>query len=58
MTMPHTRKHNETSAEQQYPGAAVNAADKNKVSEKLEKERTCTLNNNPRNTEIGDSAKN
>ncbi len=33
------------------PGAAINKADDNKVSSKLEKERTCTLNNNPRNDE-------
>ena len=33
------------------PGAAINKADNNKVSEKLEKERTCTLNNNPRNND-------
>lgn len=32
------------------PGAAINKADNNKVSEKLEKERTCTLNN-PRNND-------
>lgn len=33
------------------PGAAINKADDNKVNEKLEKERTCTLNNNPRNND-------
>ncbi len=33
------------------PGATINKADDNKVSEKLEKERTCTLNNNPRNND-------
>ena len=31
------------------PGMAINKADDNKVTEKLEKERTATLNNNPRN---------
>ena len=31
------------------PGAAVDHANKNKVSEKLVDERTCTLNNNARN---------
>lgn len=36
-------------AEKEYPGAAVNKADKEKVSKKLVEERTCTLNNNPRN---------
>ncbi len=33
-------------ASQRYSGIAINQADNNKVSEKLEKERTCTLNNN------------
>lgn len=32
-----------------YPGVAINIADKDKVDSQLEKERTCTLNNNPRN---------
>lgn len=32
-----------------YPGVAVNRADENDVNRKLEKERTATLNNNPRN---------
>lgn len=40
-----------TKAEQDLPGAAVNAADKDKVNEDLVKERTSTLNNNPRNTD-------
>lgn len=33
------------------PGAAIDAADKDKTNEELVKERTCTLNNNPRNTD-------
>lgn len=33
------------------PGMAINKADDGKVSEKLEKERTATLNNNPRNND-------
>lgn len=39
-------------AERDYPGAAVNEADKKKVNKKLVDERTCTLNNNPRTGEI------
>lgn len=34
-----------------YPGVAIDLADDNKVTEKLEKERTQTLNNNPRNND-------
>lgn len=41
-----------TYAEANYPGAAVNEADHNKNTEKLHDERTCTLNNNPRNNEL------
>ena len=33
------------------PGMAINKADDGKVSEKLEMERTATLNNNPRNND-------
>lgn len=36
-------------ARQQYPGVAVNEADDGKVDKELVKERTRTLNNNPRN---------
>ena len=39
-------------AAREYPGAAVNMADQEKDTIKLEKERTCTLNNNPRNTDM------
>ena len=35
-----------------YPGVAVNSADNNKTERTLEKERTATLNNNPRNTDL------
>lgn len=38
-------------AREDLPGAAVNAADNDKVNEDLVKERTSTLNNNPRNTD-------
>lgn len=34
-----------------YPGTAINIADDEKVTVKLEKERTQTLNNNPRNND-------
>lgn len=36
-------------ASKKYPGVAVNEADDNKDTVKLQKERTCTLGNNPRN---------
>lgn len=39
-------------AAQDYSGVAVNIADDGKVSEKLEKERTCTLNNNRNNDQL------
>lgn len=32
-----------------YPGVAIDAADHDKVDEKLVKERTRTIDNNPRN---------
>lgn len=35
--------------EQMYSGVAVNQADGNKVDPELVRERTSTLNNNPRN---------
>ena len=34
------------------PGAAVDKADENKTTSAEVKERTCTLNNNPRNNDI------
>lgn len=36
-------------AADEYPGIAINDGDKNRVSDTLVKERTRTLNNNPRN---------
>ncbi len=36
----------------QYPGVAVNDADHNDVDGALERERTRTLNNNPRNSDM------
>ena len=44
-------KEKETQAPDFYPGADINAADDNKADTRLEKERTETLNNNPRNTD-------
>ncbi len=35
----------------QYPGTAVNAADKDRVSDKLVKDDVKDLNNNPRNSD-------
>lgn len=43
------RKQQRDDAEQQYPGVAVNKADDGEVDQKLVRERTKTLNNNPRN---------
>ena len=34
-----------------YPGAATDKGENNKVTEKLVKEGVCDLNNNPRNNE-------
>lgn len=53
--MKHTEKpktQKETLAEQDLPGAAVDAADGDKTTAKEVDERTCTLNNNPRNTDL------
>ncbi len=36
-------------ATDEYPGATIDSADKEKVDPALVRERTCTLNNNPRN---------
>ena len=38
-------------AEELYPGVDIDSADDNKVTECLERERTKTLNDNPRNTD-------
>ncbi len=48
------KKHDYTSAqaEQQFPGADVNKADKDKVSEKMVRDETRDLNNNPRNNDF------
>lgn len=35
----------------EFPGVAINDADDDKVSKKLVEERTCVINNNPRNSE-------
>ncbi len=39
-------------AEQTLSGAAIDIADGEKDTEALQKERTCTLGNNPRNNDI------
>lgn len=36
----------------EYPGVALDTADGNEVTEKLEKQSTKELNNNPRNTDM------
>lgn len=43
-----------TRAAEDYPGAAINVADSQKSDPALVKERTKTLNNNPRNTDDED----
>lgn len=40
---------NKTDNEKKYPGAAIDAADGEKVTPFLEKQYTKELNNNPRN---------
>lgn len=42
-------KGEQAKAEREYPGVAVNEADKDADTKELVDERTCTLNNNPRN---------
>ena len=39
-------------AERNYPGAAVDVANDNKVSREMVDEETCELNNNPRNNDL------
>lgn len=39
-------------AADKYPGVEINKADNGKTTERLEKERTETLNNNPRDNDI------
>lgn len=42
-------KAQQTSDQQQYPGVSVDVANNEKVNQKLTKEYTRSLNNNPRN---------
>lgn len=42
----------EIRAEETFPGAAINAADNDNVKNCEVKERTKTLNNNPRNNDM------
>lgn len=44
-------KKQEVKADNEYPGVAIDRADDEKVSKKLVKERTETINNNPRNSD-------
>lgn len=39
----------EEKAARKYPGVAIDRADDNRVDAQMVKDRTCTLNNNPRN---------
>ncbi len=43
------KRHEKTKAQENYPGIAINIADKDKVTPALVDERTKTINNNPRN---------
>ncbi len=45
----HTTHAEQTHASKTYPGVAVNQGNDNKNTEKLEKERTCIINNNRNN---------
>ncbi|MCM1483187.1 MAG: hypothetical protein NC043_02555 [Muribaculaceae bacterium] len=36
----------------EYSGVAIDIADDDKVTPELVKERTCTINNNPRNSDL------
>ena len=49
-----TKKTEKLNPADEYSGVAANEADDGKVTTKLEKERTRTLNNNPRNDEGGE----
>lgn len=42
-------KKEQVNAEKKYPGVAIDVADDEKVDKKTVRERTETLNNNPRN---------
>lgn len=46
------QKVNTDAAVENYPGVAVNIADNDKDTAKLVKERTETLNNNPRDNDL------
>lgn len=46
-----TKKELDEKALQDYPGAAIDVADKDKVDPALVKERTATINDNPRSDE-------
>lgn len=45
-------KETEVKPQDLYAGAAVDTADANKTTKEMVKERTATLNNNPRNKDI------
>lgn len=49
--MTHDKKESARQAEREYPGAAIDNADNNKVTKKLVDESTCAINNNPRTGE-------
>lgn len=49
--MDSKEKKTEINAEKIYPGAEINKADNDKVSESFVKERVETENNNPRNND-------
>lgn len=51
MNKESTIQKEQTTALKNYPGAAINKADKNKVSPEMVKERVKTQNNNPRNND-------
>lgn len=56
--MEENKKYDEKKAEQSvqdaldYPGVAINDGDDEKENKELVKERTKTLNNNPRNNDL------
>ncbi|MDE6120419.1 MAG: hypothetical protein K2F63_01370 [Muribaculaceae bacterium] len=49
---PEENKKKIDQAAKDLPGEAINIADGQKNTEALQKERTCTLGNNPRNNDI------
>lgn len=50
--MEDTHKPQEIRPADKYPGVGIDKDDKDKVSEFLTKQDTCSLNNNPRNNDI------